>query len=99
MHLNFENLKLNQAAREPPTVIEIKGDVLNGFQIVSEKVHVKFGADGSVKNDNQETENFKNLNFNTNLKYLTFSELYASTNTAFENFNLVVKTELLRRSL
>ena len=33
------------------------------------------------------------------LKYLTFSELYSSKDSAFENFNLVVKTELLRRSL
>ena len=95
----FRKSKVESSSKEPPIVIEIKGDIQNGFQIVSEKVHVKFGADGSVKNDSQETENFKNLNFNTNLKYLTFSELYASTNTAFENFNLVVKTELLRRSL
>ena len=52
----FRKSKVESSSKEPPTVIEIKGDIQNGFQIISEKVHVKFSTDGSVENDSQETK-------------------------------------------
>ena len=44
------------------------------------------------------SDSFNNLNYNANLKYLSFSQLATNAQSKFENFNLVVKTEMVRRA-
>ena len=60
---------------------------------------IKFSEDGEVLFNEDQNSSFSEINYNSNLKYLSFSQLIENSDSAFENFNLIVKTELLRRSL
>ena len=90
--------KVNQIIKDEPKMIEIR-KVEDTYQIISEDISVNFTRAGDIELIAENTEAFKSLNYNSNLKYLRSSELVASSNSAFENYNLIVQTELLRRSL
>ena len=90
--------KVNQIIKDEPKMVEIR-KVEDTYQIISEDISVNFTRAGDIELIAENTEAFKSLNYNSNLKYLRSSELVASSNSAFENYNLIVQTELLRRSL
>ncbi|OUW80908.1 MAG: hypothetical protein CBD79_00320 [Gammaproteobacteria bacterium TMED219] len=90
--------KVNQIMKEEPKMVEIR-KVENAYQIISEDISVNFSRTGDIELITENAEAFKSLNYNSNLKYLRSSELVASSGSAFENYNLIVQTELLRRSL
>ena len=90
--------KVNQIIKDEPKMVEIR-KVEDTYQIISEDISVNFTRAGDIDLIAENTEAFKSLNYNSNLKYLRSSELVASSNSAFENYNLIVQTELLRRSL
>ena len=90
--------KVNQIIKDEPKMVEIR-KVEDNYQIISEDISVNFTRAGDIELIAENTEAFKSLNYNSNLKYLRSSELVASSNSAFENYNLIVQTELLRRSL
>lgn len=90
--------KVNQIIKDEPKMIEIR-KVEDTYQIISEDISVNFTRAGDIELIAENAEAFKSLNYNSNLKYLRSSELVASSNSAFENYNLIVQTELLRRSL
>ena len=90
--------KVNQIIKDEPKMIEIR-KVEDTYQIISEDISVNFTRAGDIELIAENAEAFKSLNYNSNLKYLRSSELVASANSAFENYNLIVQTELLRRSL
>ena len=79
-------------------MVEIR-KVEDTYQIISEDMSVSFTTAGDIKLITENTEAFKSLNYNSNLKYLRSSELVESSNSSFENYNLIVQTELLRRSV
>ena len=90
--------KVNQIIKDEPKMVEIR-KVGDAYQIISEDISVNFTRSGDFELIAENAEAFKSLNYNSNLKYLRSSELVASSNSAFENYNLIVQTELLRRSL
>ena len=90
--------KVNQIIKDEPKMVEIR-KVEDTYQIISEDISVNFTRTGDIELIAENAEAFKSLNYNSNLKYLRSSELVASSNSAFENYNLIVQTELLRRSL
>ena len=90
--------KVNQIMKDEPKMVEIR-KVEDAYQIISEDISVNFTRGGDIELIAENAEAFKSLNYNSNLKYLRSSELVASSNSAFENYNLIVQTELLRRSL
>ena len=90
--------KVNQIIKDEPKMVEIR-KVEDAYQIISEDISVNFTRAGDIELIAENAEAFKSLNYNSNLKYLRSSELVASSNSAFENYNLIVQTELLRRSL
>ena len=67
--------------------------------MVSEQLSLSFNAKGTLEIKKQYSEAFSNLNFNRNIKQLSFSQLIENSSSSFEKFSLVSKTELLRRSL
>ena len=90
--------KVNQIIKDEPKMVEIR-KVEDAYQIISEDISVNFTRAGDIELITENAEAFKSLNYNSNLKYLRSSELVASSNSAFENYNLIVQTELIRRSL
>ena len=66
--------------------------------MVSEDTSVTFNDVGELAVKDEFSDSFNNLNYNANLKYLSFSQLATNAQSKFENFNLVVKTEMLRRA-
>ena len=90
--------KVNQIMKEEPKMVEIR-KAEDAYQIISEDISVNFSRTGDIELITENAEAFKSLNYNSNLKYLRSSELVASSGSAFENYNLIVQTELLRRSL
>ena len=91
-------VKVNQVIKDEPKMVEIRRSE-NAYQIISEDVAVRFTTDGQIQLISENSEAFNNLNYNSNLKYLKSSELLENTDTAFQNYNLIVQTELLRRGL
>ena len=67
--------------------------------MVSEQLALSFNVEGSLEIKNQYSESFSELNYNRNIKQLSFSQLIENSNSSFEKFSLISKTELLRRSL
>ena len=60
---------------------------------------IEFSKSGTVNVSEIELSQFENIDYNSNLKYLKLSELAKNADTSFENFNLLVQTEMLRRTL
>jgi len=91
--------KVSSESNQAPTMIEIEKLESGGYIIISEDLSLSFDSTGNVDIKNEYSNEFSNLNYNANLKYLTFSELWQNSYSSFENFNLKVNTEILRRSV
>ena len=91
--------KVSSESNQAPTMIEIEKLESGGYIIISEDLSLSFDSTGNVDIKNEYSDEFSNLNYNANLKYLTFSELWQNSYSSFENFNLKVNTEILRRSV
>ena len=91
--------KVSSKSNQAPTMIEIEKLESGGYIIISEDLSLSFDSTGNVDIKNEYSDEFSNLNYNANLKYLTFSELWQNSYSSFENFNLKVNTEILRRSV
>ena len=91
--------KVSLDFNQTPKMIEIEKLESGGYVMISEDLSLTFDADGKVNIKNEYSNEFSNLNYNANLKYLTFSELIENSSSAFKNFNLKVNTEILRRSI
>ena len=82
-----------------PVIIEIQKPDSESFVLVSEELSLKFSKEGDLEIKDQYSGAFSKLNYNSNIKHLSFSELIENSSSSFEKFSLVSKTELLRRSL
>ena len=91
--------KVSAYSSELPKMIEIKKIESGDYVMISEDISLSFNVNGDVEVKNEFSDQFNNLNYNANLKYLTFSELIENTSSNFENFTLKVNTEILRRSM
>ena len=91
--------KVSADSSELPKMIEIKKIESGDYVMISEDISLSFNVNGDVEVKNEFSDQFNNLNYNANLKYLTFSELIENTSSNFENFTLKVNTEILRRSM
>jgi len=91
--------KVSSESNQAPTMIEIEKLESGGYIIISEDLSLSFDSTGNVVIKNEYSDEFSNLNYNANLKYLTFSELWQNSYSSFENFNLKINTEILRRSV
>ena len=91
--------KVSSESNQAPTMIEIEKLESGGYIIISEDLSLSFDSTGNIDIKNEYSDEFSNLNYNANLKYLTFSELWQNSYSSFENFNLKVNTEILRRSV
>ena len=91
--------KINQVVKEKPQMIEIININDKEYSVVYGAGTIKFSEDGEVLFNEDQNSSFSEINYNSNLKYLSFSQLIENSDSAFENFNLIVKTELLRRGL
>ena len=80
-------------------IIEIERIKDNSFVMVSEELSLSFDGEGNLSITDQYSGEFSELNYNKNIKHLTFTELIENSSASFEKFSLVSKTELLRRSL
>ena len=89
---------LSSKPQEEPVMIEIRRLENNDYLMVSEDVSVTFNDVGELAVKDEFSDSFNNLNYNANLKYLSFSQLATNAQSKFENFNLVVKTEMVRRA-
>ena len=96
---DFRKSKVSFADVNQPTIIEIEKINDNNFVMVSEQLALSFNVGGSLEIKNQYSESFSELNYNRNIKQLSFSQLIENSNSSFEKFSLISKTELLRRSL
>jgi hypothetical protein len=89
---------LSSKPQEEPVMIEIRRLENNEYLMVSEDTSVTFNDVGELAVKDEFSNSFNNLNYNANLKYLSFSQLATNAQSKFENFNLVVKTEMVRRA-
>ena len=96
---DFRKSKVSSADVNQPVIIEIEKINDSNFVMVSEQLALSFNVEGSLEIKNQYSESFSELNYNRNIKQLSFSQLIENSNSSFEKFSLVSKTELLRRSL
>jgi hypothetical protein len=96
---DFRKSKVSSADVNQPVIIEIEKINDNDFVMISEQLALSFNVEGSLEIKNLYSEAFSELNYNRNIKQLSFSQLIENSNSSFEKFSLVSKTELLRRSL
>ena len=81
--------KVSADSSELPKMIEIKKIESGDYVMISEDISLSFNVTGDVEVKNEFSDQFNNLNYNANLKYLTFSEL-------IENTSSNLRTSLLR---
>ena len=91
--------KVSNTTENTPVIIEIQKPDSESFVLVSEELSLKFSKEGDLEIKDQYSGAFSKLNYNSNVKHLSFSELIENSSSSFEKFSLVSKTELLRRSL
>ena len=91
--------KVSSDFNQTPKMIEIEKLDSGDYVMISEDLSLTFNADGDVSVRNEYSDEFSDLNYNANLKYLTFSELLENSSSGFKNFTLKVNTEILRRSI
>ena len=96
---DFRKSKVISSGSNQPVIIEIEKIDDGNFVMVSEQLAISFNDEGSLELKDQYSEAFSELNYNSNVKQLSFSQLIQNSTSSFEKFSLVSKTELLRRSL
>ena len=96
---DFRKSKVISSGSNQPVIIEIEKIDDGNFVMVSEQLAISFNDEGSLELKDQYSGAFSELNYNSNVKQLSFSQLIQNSTSSFEKFSLVSKTELLRRSL
>ena len=96
---DFRKSKVSSSFEDQPMIIEIKKLDDSNFVMASEDLSLTFNIEGELSIKDQYSGEFGELNYNKNIKQLTFSELIENSSASFEKFSLVSKTELMRRSL
>ena len=96
---DFRKSKVSSSDSDQPVIIEIEKLDDGNFVMVSEQLAISFNDVGSLELKDQYSGAFSELNYNSNVKQLSFSQLIQNSTSSFEKFSLVSKTELLRRSL
>ena len=96
---DFRKSKVSSSFKDQPMIIEIQKIDDSNFIMVSEDLSLTFDIEGELSIKDQYSGEFSGLNYNKNIKQLTFSELIENSSASFEKFSLVSKTELMRRSL
>ena len=96
---DFRKSKVISSGSNQPVIIEIEKIDDGNFVMVSEQLAISFNDEGSLELKDQYSGAFSELNYNSNVKQLSFSQLMQNSTSSFEKFSLVSKTELLRRSL
>ncbi len=96
---DFRKSKVSSSFKDQPMIIEIQKIDDSNFVMVSEDLSLTFDIEGELSIKDQYSGEFSDLNYNKNIKQLTFSELVENSSASFEKFSLVSKTELMRRSL
>lgn len=96
---DFRKSKVISSGSNQPVIIEIEKIDDGNFVMVSEQLAISFNDEGSLELKDQYDGAFSELNYNSNVKQLSFSQLIQNSTSSFEKFSLVSKTELLRRSL
>ena len=96
---DFRKSKVTSFGSNQPVIIEIEKIDDGNFVMVSEQLAISFNDEGSLELKDQYSGAFSELNYNSNVKQLSFSQLIQNSTSSFEKFSLVSKTELLRRSL
>jgi len=96
---DFRKSKVSSSFKDQPMIIEIQKIDDSNFVMVSEDLSLTFDIEGELSIKDQYSGEFSDLNYNKNIKQLTFSELIENSSASFEKFSLVSKTELMRRSL
>ena len=96
---DFRKSKVSSSFKDQPMIIEIQKIDDSNFIMVSEDLSLTFDIEGELSIKDQYSGEFSDLNYNKNIKQLTFSELVENSSASFEKFSLVSKTELMRRSL
>jgi len=96
---DFRKSKVSSSFKDQPMIIEIQKIDDSNFIMVSEDLSLTFDIEGELSIKDQYSGEFSGLNYNKNIKQLTFSELVENSSASFEKFSLVSKTELMRRSL
>ena len=96
---DFRKSKVSSSFKDQPMINEIKKLDDSNFVMVSEDLSLTFNIEGELSIKEQYSGEFGELNYNKNIKQLTFSELIENSSASFEKFSLVSKTELMRRSL
>ena len=96
---DFRKSKVSSSFKDQPMIIEIKKLDDSNFVMVSEDLSLTFNIEGELSIKDKYSGEFGELNYNKNIKQLTFSELIENSSASFEKFSLVSKTELMRRSL
>ena len=96
---DFRKSKVASSGSNQPVIIEIEKIDDGNFVMVSEQLAISFNDEGSLELKDQYSGAFSELNYNSNVKQLSFSQLIQNSTSSFEKFSLVSKTELLRRSL
>ena len=67
--------------------------------MVSEQLAISFNDEETFPLKDQYSGEFSELNYNKNIKHLSFSQLIQNSTSSFEKFSLVSKTELLEGAL
>ena len=96
---DFRKSKVSSSFKDQPMIIEIQKIDDSNFIMVSEDLSLTFDIEGELSIKDQYSGEFSDLNYNKNIKQLTFSELVENSSASFKKFSLVSKTELMRRSL
>ena len=96
---DFRKSKVSSSFKDQPMIIEIKKLDDSNFVMASEDLSLTFNIEGELSIKDQYSGEFGELNYNKNIKQLTFSELIENSSASFKKFSLVSKTELMRRSL
>tara|TARA_B100000989_G_scaffold297892_1_gene285144 strand:+ start:916 stop:1818 length:903 start_codon:yes stop_codon:yes gene_type:complete len=96
---DFRKSKVSASVNNQPVIIEIEKIDDSNFVVISEQLALSFDVEGSMEIQNQYSGAFRELNYNRNIKQLSFSQLIENSSSSFKKFSLVSKTELLRRSL
>ena len=96
---DFRKSKVSSSFEDQPMIIEIKKLDDSNFVMASEDLSLTFNIEGELSIKDQYSGEFGELNYNKNIKQLTFSELIENSSASFKKFSLVSKTELMRRSL
>ena len=71
---DFRKSKVSSSFDNQPVIIEIERIKDNSFVMVSEELSLSFNGNGNLSITDQYSGEFSELNYNKNIKHLTFTE-------------------------